>query len=278
MKDDVFVLEEELKKLPESPGVYLMHNALDEIIYVGKAVVLKNRVRQYFQSGRGKSEKILRMVEQIAWFEYIVTDTEEEALLLECNLIKKYRPKYNTMLMDDKGYQLIEVTVTEPFPRIFSTFRERKDKNRYFGPYASGTAVRDTVGLLHSIYPIRTCRTKLPAEKKMRPCLNYDLGLCKAPCAGLITEAEYRANIDEAVRFLSGDTKDVQRAIRSAMTEAAEKEDFETAIRYRELLSAVLSISEKQKITAAGSTEERDSVGMAFDGTDAIVTVGITPT
>ena len=201
----MFCIEEELKKLPGSPGVYLMHDEKDEIIYVGKAISLKNRVRQYFQSSRNKTAKIEQMVSKICRFEYIVTDSELEALILECNLIKEHRPKYNTMLKDDKTYPYIKVTLHEEYPRIFITRSMKKDKAKYFGPYTSAGAVKDTVDLLRKIYRIRSCGKSLPKEiGKGRPCLNYHIKQCDAPCMGYISAEEYRKNFSQIVDFLNG--------------------------------------------------------------------------
>ena len=269
-----FQIEEELKKLPAKPGVYLMHNDLGEIIYVGKAVKLKNRVRQYFQSRNGKSEKIVRMVEQIAWFEYIVTDSEMEALVLECNLIKEYRPRYNTMLTDDKGYPFIRVTVEEDFPRVFMVHSMKKDKSRYFGPYTSSGAVKDTLALLHKLFRIRTCSRVLPRDiGAERPCLNYDMGLCTAPCTGKVTKEQYAENVDKVMRFLNGDFAEILSGIEKKMQAASESMDFEEAIRQRELLSSVKRIAEKQKITDADVLEDRDVIAMAQEKNEAVVAV-----
>ena len=269
-----FNIEEELKKLPAKPGVYLMHNDLGEIIYVGKAVKLKNRVRQYFQSRNGKSEKIVRMVEQIAWFEYIVTDSEFEALVLECNLIKEYRPRYNTMLTDDKGYPFIRVTVEEAFPRVFMVHHMKKDKSRYFGPYTSAGAVKDTLALLHKLCRIRTCTKVLPRDIGIgRPCLNYDMGLCSAPCAGKITQEAYAESVDRIIRFMSGDYAEIISGIEKKMQAASEAMDFEEAIRQRELLNSVKHIAEKQKITDTDVMEDRDIIAMAQEKNEAVVAV-----
>ena len=271
---DGFIISEELKKLPAKPGVYLMHNDLGEIIYVGKAVKLKNRVRQYFQSRNGKSEKIVRMVEQIAWFEYIVTDSEMEALVLECNLIKEYRPRYNTMLTDDKGYPFIRVTVEEAFPRVFMVHQMKKDKSRYFGPYTSAGAVKDTLALLHKLCKIRTCTKVLPRDIGVgRPCLNYDMGLCSAPCAGKITKEAYAESIDRIIRFLCGDYAEIISVIEKKMQAASEAMDFEEAIRQRELLTSVKHIAEKQKITDTDVMEDRDIIAMAQEKNEAVVAV-----
>ena len=270
----LFDIEEELKKLPAKPGVYLMHNALDEVIYVGKAVKLKNRVRQYFQSGRGKSTKIMKMVSHIAWFEYILTDSETEALVLECNLIKEYRPRYNTMLMDDKGYPFICVTVSEVYPRVFMTRSIKKDKNRYFGPYTSAFAVRDTLELLHKLYRIRTCSRVLPRDAgKQRPCLNYHMGRCLAPCKGDVPQEVYRTGVDSVLRFLAGDFGSVLNDLKAQMEQASEALDFEEAIRLRELITSVQHIAEKQKITDTGSLEDRDIIAAAVSGKKAVVQV-----
>ncbi|MBQ6550752.1 MAG: excinuclease ABC subunit UvrC [Lachnospiraceae bacterium] len=269
-----FNIEEELRKLPAKPGVYLMHNDLGEVIYVGKAVKLKNRVRQYFQSRNGKSEKIVSMVSHIAWFEYIVTDSEMEALVLECNLIKEYRPRYNTMLTDDKGYPFIRVTVEEAFPRALFSHSMKKDKSRYFGPYTSGGAVRDTLTLLHKLFRIRTCNKVLPRDIGVgRPCLNYDMGLCSAPCAGKITQEEYAENVDRLIRFLNGDFDKVLSGIEQKMKEASEAMDFEEAIRYRELLASVKHIAEKQKITDTDVLEDRDIIAGAQEKNEAVMSV-----
>ena len=272
--EKVFNLEEELKKLPAKPGVYLMHNELGEVIYVGKAVVLKNRVRQYFQSGHGKSAKILKMVSHIAWFEYIITDSEMEALVLECNLIKEYRPRYNTMLMDDKGYPFIRVTVEEDYPRVLKAHAMKKDKSRYFGPYTSNLAVNDTIELLHRLFKIRTCSRVLPRDfGKERPCLNYHMGRCLAPCQGGIRKEDYQAGIEKVLRFLSGDYAGIVKDLEAQMAKASEELQFEEAIRLRELINSVRHVAEKQKITDASGQGDRDLIAAATDGKEAIVQV-----
>ena len=200
MENYNFDIQEELKKLPAKPGVYIMHDERDHIIYVGKAISLKNRVRQYFQSSRNKSAKIEQMVSRIARFEYIVTDSEMEALVLECNLIKEHQPRYNTMLKDDKAYPYIKVTVGEDFPRVMLARTMKKDKNRYFGPYTSAGAVKDTIDLIHKLYKIRTCSRNLPRDTgKERPCLNYHIKQCDAPCQGYISKEEYGENIRQVL-------------------------------------------------------------------------------
>ena len=222
----MFNIEEELKKLPSQPGVYIMHDAKDEIIYVGKAVSLKNRVRQYFQSSRGKSAKIEQMVSRIARFEYIVTDSEMEALVLECNLIKEHRPRYNTMLKDDKAYPYIKVTVGEEFPRVMFARTMKKDKSKYFGP--------DTIDLIHKLYKIRTCNRSLPRDiGKDRPCLNYHIKQCDAPCQGYIDREAYAENIRQALEFLNGRYDNLIGALEEKMKSAAGALDFEKAAEYR---------------------------------------------
>ena len=273
MTESLFNIEEELKKLPASPGVYIMHDKHDEIIYVGKAISLKNRVHQYFQSSRNKTAKIEKMVSRIARFEYIITDSELEALVLECNLIKEYRPKYNTMLKDDKAYPYIKVTVEEPFPRILFSRTMKKDKSRYFGPYTSAGAVKDTIDLIHKLWKIRTCSRNLPKDMgKERPCLNYHIKQCSAPCQGFISEADYRTSVEQAVEFLNGHYGPVLSMLKQKMMDASEEMDFEKAIEYRELLNSVKQVAQKQKITSQ-SMEDRDIIAMARDDEDAVVQV-----
>ena len=268
-----FNIQEELKKLPGKPGVYLMHDEKDAIIYVGKAISLKNRVRQYFQSSRNKGAKIEQMVTHISRFEYIVTDSELEALVLECNLIKEHRPKYNTMLMDDKTYPFIKVTVNEPFPRVMMARRMKKDKAKYFGPYTSAGAVKDTIELIRKLYHIRSCNRSLPKDiGKERPCLNYHIHQCYAPCQGYISREEYRESIDEVVRFLNGNYDPILKELEEKMLDASENLEFEKAIEYRELLASVLKIAQKQKITDTAG-DDRDIIAMASEGEDAVVQV-----
>ena len=266
-----FNIEEELKKLPASPGVYLMHDKRDEIIYVGKAISLKNRVRQYFQSSRNKTAKIEKMVSRIARFEYIITDSELEALVLECNLIKEHRPKYNTMLKDDKTYPYIKVTMDEAFPRVLFSRTMRKDKSRYFGPYTSAGAVKDTIDLIHKLWRIRTCSRSLPQDiGKDRPCLNYHIKQCSAPCQAYISEADYRASVEQAVEFLNGHYGPVLSMLEKKMLAASEEMDFEKAIEYRDLMNSVRQIAQKQRITSSGM-EDRDIVAMAKENEDAVI-------
>ena len=268
-----FNIQEELKKLPGKPGVYLMHDERDAIIYVGKAISLKNRVRQYFQSSRNKGAKIEQMVTHISRFEYIVTDSELEALVLECNLIKEHRPKYNTMLMDDKSYPFIKVTVNEPFPRVMLARQMKKDKAKYFGPYTSAGAVKDTIELIRKLYHIRSCNRSLPKDiGKERPCLNYHIHQCQAPCQGYISQEEYRKSIDEVVRFLNGHYDLVLKELEEKMMAASDSLGFEKAIEYRELLTSVQKVAQKQKITDTAG-DDRDIIAMASEGEDAVVQV-----
>ena len=269
----MFQIEEELKKLPAKPGVYLMHDEKDAIIYVGKAISLKNRVRQYFQASRNKSAKIEQMVTHIRRFEYIVTDSELEALVLECNLIKEHRPKYNTMLMDDKGYPFIKVTVNEDYPRVMLARRMQKDKAKYFGPYTNVTAVRDTIDLIRKLYCIRSCNRNLPRDiGKDRPCLNYHIKQCKAPCQNYISREEYRTSVEEAIRFLNGHYDDILKDLQAKMDEASENLEFEKAIELRELIGSVKAIAQKQKMTDS-SGEDRDILAVEQDEEDAVVQV-----
>lgn len=249
----MFDISEELKKLPDKPGVYIMHDQSDEIIYVGKAINLKNRVRQYFQHSKNKAPKVIAMVSHIAYFEYIVTDSEMEALLLECNLIKEHRPKYNVMLKDDKTYPYIKVTVNEDYPRIFITRKYVKDKNRYFGPITDATAAKETVDLINKLFPIRKCRKSLPKEiGKERPCLNYHIGQCLAPCDNLISKEEYGKIVDEVIAVLEGKYDYIIKYLEGLMYAASDNMDFEKAAMYRDRIAGVKKIMEKQKITNTG--------------------------
>lgn len=267
----LFDIQEELKKLPAKPGVYIMHDDRDAIIYVGKAISLKNRVRQYFQSSRNKGVKIEQMVTRIARFEYIVTDSELEALVLECNLIKEHRPKYNTMLKDDKTYPFIKVTVSEEYPRVLFSRTMKKDKDKYYGPYTSAGAVKDIIDLIHKIYRIRTCSRKLPKEiGNDRPCLNYHIKQCQAPCQGYISREDYRKSVEQAMSFLNGHYEPVMRMLEQRMNEAAERMDFEAAIEQRELLKSVQLVAQKQKITNSDG-EDKDIIALAVRDTDAVV-------
>ena len=261
----MFLIEEELKKLPAKPGVYLMHDERDEIIYVGKAVSLKNRVRQYFQSSRYKGAKIEQMVTHIARFEYIITDSELEALVLESNLIKEHRPKYNTMLKDDKSYPFIKVTVQEAYPRVLFARRMKKDKNRYFGPYTSGGAVKDVIELVRKLYQVRSCSRTLPRDcGKDRPCLYYHMKQCTGPCTGNVPQETYRENIQKVLRFLNGDFQETIDQLTDKMQKASEELRFEDAAECRDLIQSIRKIGERQKITAYGE-EDRDIIAVAMD-------------
>lgn len=274
-QEKIFNIEEELKKLPNSPGVYIMHDKHDGILYVGKAINLHNRVRQYFQTGHGhnNSRKIAKMVEQIAYFEYIVTASEMEALVLECNLIKEHRPKYNTLMTDDKGYPYIKITVEEDYPRLIYSHSMKRDKSKYFGPFTNGKAVRDMIDLLNKLYQLRTCSKRLPKEMgKDRPCLYYQIGQCKAPCNGYISREDYRANVDKAISFLNGNHKEVLSALTLEMKKLAEEMEFEKAAEKRDLIESVKHIVEKQQISKT-SSEDRDVIAYATNEDDIVVTV-----
>ena len=273
MEGNEFDIQEELKKLPKKPGVYLMHDEKDEIIYVGKAISLKNRVRQYFQSSRSKTAKIEQMVSKIHHFEYIITDSELEALVLECNLIKEYQPRYNTMLKDGKTYPYIKVTIQEAFPRILLAREMKKDKCKYFGPYTNGGAIKDILELLQKLYQIRTCNRVLPRDiGKDRPCLNYHMKQCNAPCQGLIEEKTYREAIQKAIDFLNGNYGEIAKELEEKMMAASEAMEYEKAKEYRDLLGNVKQIAQKQKITSS-EMEDRDVIAFAQEEADAVVQV-----
>lgn len=269
----MFVVEEELKKLPKKPGVYIMRDDKDVILYVGKAVNLHNRVRSYFRENIGRGPAIDQMVQQIARFEYIVTDSELEALVLENNLIKENSPKYNTLLKDDKTYPYIKVTVGEEYPRILFSRQMKKDKAKYFGPYTSAAAVKDTIELLNKLFQLRTCNRVLPRDVgKDRPCLNYHIKQCLAPCQGFVTAEEYRTQVAGALDFLNGNYAPIQKSLEEQMNAAAEALDFEEAARLRDLLASVKSVSQKQKITE-GIGEDKDIIALYQDGAEAVVQV-----
>lgn len=269
----MFCIEEELKKLPKNPGVYIMHDANDTIIYVGKAVNLHNRVRSYFRKIVGRGPQIDRMVEQIARFEYIVTDSELEALVLENNLIKEHSPKYNTMLKDDKTYPYIKVTLGEEYPRILFARQMKKDKSKYFGPYTSALAVKETIELLNHLYLLRTCNRALPKEiGRDRPCLNYHIKQCLAPCQGTISREKYRERVAQAMEFLNGNYKPLLDDLQAKMQAASEAMEFEEAIRYRDLYQNVKSVAQKQKITDSDG-EDKDIIALAREDSDAVVQV-----
>ncbi len=269
----MFDIKEELSKLPIKPGVYLMKDARENIIYVGKAIVLKNRVRQYFQASANHTSKIKKMVSQIQSFEYIVTDSEMEALILECNLIKKHRPRYNTLLKDDKTFPYIKVTVQEEFPRVIYTRTVERDKAKYFGPYTNALAAKDIIELLRKIWKIRSCSRKLPENiGKERPCLYYHIGQCNAPCQGYIGAKEYKANIDEVIGFLSGNFSQITALLKEKMEAASENLDFEKAAEYRDQLKSINVIAEKQKIEKANN-KDQDIVGCARDEKSFLIQV-----
>lgn len=271
--EKLFDIQEELKKLPDHPGVYLMHDDRDAIIYIGKAISLRNRVRQYFQTSRNKGPKIEKMVTHIDHFEYILTDSELEALVLECNLIKEHRPKYNTMLKDDKTYPYIKVTLGEAYPRVLFSRLMKKDKSKYYGPYTSAGAVKDTIELVQKLFQIRTCNRTLPRDiGKERPCLNYHIHQCQAPCQGYISKEDYRLQIREAMELLNGNFAPVIKDLEEKMKAASEALEFEKAMEYRDLLTSVRQVAQKQKITSFDG-EDRDILVLAMDDRDAVVQV-----
>lgn len=269
----MFNFEEELKKLPREPGVYIMRDDRDVILYVGKAVNLHNRVRSYFRENIGRGPAIDKMVTLIARFEYIVTDSELEALVLENNLIKEYSPKYNTLLKDDKTYPYIKVTLGEEFPRILFSRTMKKDKSKYFGPFTSAAAVKDTIELLNKLYCLRTCNRTLPRDTGLeRPCLNYHIKQCLAPCQGYVGREQYREQINQALDFLNGNYQVILKDLETKMQTAAEKLDFEAAAEYRDLYNSVKQVSQKQKITDSVG-EDKDILALYQDETEAVVQV-----
>ena len=269
----MFDFNEELKKLPAKPGVYIMHDGNDAIIYVGKAINLHNRVRSYFRKNIGRGPQIDKMVTQIARFEYIITDSELEALVLENNLIKEYSPRYNTMLKDDKTYPYIKVTLGDAYPRVMLSREMKKDKSRYFGPFTSAAAVKDTIDLINKLYMLRTCNKNLPKEAgKDRPCLNHHIKQCMAPCQGSISQEEYREEVGHALDFLSGNFSPVLKELERKMKEASDNMEFEEAIKYRDMFNSVKKIAQKQKITDSDG-EDKDIIALALDENDAVVQV-----
>ena len=269
----MFDLDYQLKLLPDKPGVYLMKNSLGETIYVGKAKILKNRVRQYFQNSKNHSEKVKAMVKNIAEFEYIVTDSEIEALILECNLIKKYKPRYNILLKDDKHYPFIKITVNEDFPRIFVTRIIAKDGAKYFGPYVDVSAVYETMELIKKIFPIRTCKRTIKENGDItRPCLNYHINLCTAPCAGFINKENYGKTVGEIINILSGKDSVVIKQLKSDMEKASDEMKFEQAASLRDKIVALEKIREKQKIMT-GSFENEDFINIDSDEKDSCVNI-----
>lgn len=269
----MFDVQEELKKLPNCPGVYIMHDDQDNIIYVGKAINLHNRVRSYFRKNIGRGPQIDKMVSLISRFEYIVTDSELEALVLENNLIKEHRPKYNTMLKDDKTYPYIKVTVGEDYPRVLFSRQMKKDHSRYFGPYTSAGAVKDTIELINKLYQLRTCSRNLAKEAgKERACLNYHIKQCLAPCQGLVSKEEYREQVKKALDFLNGSYQDTLKELERKMQQASENLEFEEAIHYRDLYNSVKQIATKQKMEGSDG-EDKDIIALAADDQDAVVQV-----
>lgn len=267
-----FDIKEELKKLPNKPGVYIMHDVDDAILYVGKAVNLHNRVRSYFKEKIGRGPQIDKMVSLIAWFEYIVTDSELEALILENNLIKEHCPKYNTLLKDDKTYPYIKVTVGEEYPRVMMVRQMKKDKARYFGPFTNG-GVRESIDLINKLYKLRTCNRRLPRDcGKERPCLNYHIGQCCAPCQGNITKEAYAQQIEQAIEFLNGKQQPILKELKEKMQQASEKMEFEEALLYRDLIESIKKVSETQKMSD-NVGEDKDIIALAIDGNEAVVQV-----
>ena len=273
--EKIFDIENELKKLPNSPGIYIMHSANDDILYVGKAINLHNRVRQYFRTGHGhnNSPKIVKMVEQIAYFEYIVTQSDMEALVLECNLIKEYRPKYNTMLTDDKGYPYIRVTLEEAYPRLIYSHNMKRNKSKYYGPYTNAKAIKETIDLLNKIYHLRTCNRSLPEKmNKERPCLYHQIGQCDAPCNDMISKEDYMRNVESAIEFLNGNYKSVVEKLKEDMTRYAQELEFEKAAEMRDLIESVNHITDKQRVNKTNG-EDRDIIAYAANETDVVVSV-----
>jgi excinuclease ABC subunit C len=267
-----FDVKEELKKLPNKPGVYIMHDSNDTILYVGKAVNLHNRVRSYFKENIGRGPQIDKMVSLIARFEYIVTDSELEALVLENNLIKENCPKYNTLLKDDKTYPYIKVTIEEDYPRVIMTRQMKKDKAKYFGPFTNG-GVKESIDLINKLYKLRTCNKKLPRDfGKERPCLNYHIGQCNAPCQGNVDKDEYRANVEKAIDFLNGKQQPILKELRDKMQEASDNMEFEEAIKYRDLIENIKKVAETQKMSD-NIGEDKDIIALAIDGNDTVVQV-----
>ena len=269
----MFDFQEELKKLPNCPGVYIMRDEKDNIIYVGKAVNLHSRVRSYFRKNIGRGPQIDKMVTLISRFEYIITDSELEALVLENNLIKEHSPKYNTLLKDDKTYPYIKVTMGESYPRVLFSRQMKKDRSKYFGPYTGAAAVKDTIDLINKLYQLRTCSKNLPKEcGNDRACLNYHIKQCLAPCQGNITQEEYHERVKKALDFLNGSYQDTLKELEQKMQQASESLEFEEAIRYRDLYNSVRQIASKQKITDSDG-EDKDVIALAVEDREAVVQV-----
>ncbi|MDU1313073.1 MAG: excinuclease ABC subunit UvrC [Clostridium septicum] len=269
----MFDFEYHLKNLPEKPGVYIMKNNLGEIIYVGKAKILKNRVKSYFQNSKNHSEKVRVMVKNIAEFEYIITDTEMEALILECNLIKKYSPKYNIVLKDDKFYPFIKITINDDYPRVFVTRKYAKDGSKYFGPYTNGTAVYETINLINKLFPLRTCKLSIKEDgEKVRPCLNYHIKKCLGPCAGHVSKEKYLEMINDIMEILKGKDKTIVSNLKSSMEKASMNLEFEKAAEFRDKISAIEAIAEKQKIFKTMEGDE-DFINIFQDEKDSCIQV-----
>lgn len=268
----MFDIKEELKKLPQKPGVYIMKDETDNIIYIGKAISLRNRVRQYFQSPKNQPLKVQKMVPNIREFEYIVTDSELEALILECNLIKKHRPKYNILLKDDKQYPYIKITINELYPRIFITRKREKDKAKYYGPFTAGISVKEFIELIHNLWPLRRCSKNLNTKLNERPCLNYYIGNCKAPCNRMVTPQEYRVFVDNAINLLEGKYDDIMNSMKIKMNEAAENLEFERAADLRDKIKSIKRVSEKQKIVNS-SMNDQDVIAFARYNDEALVQI-----
>jgi excinuclease ABC subunit C len=269
----MFDIQEELKKLPDKPGVYLMKDETGTVIYVGKARVLKNRVRQYFQASAAHTPKVTAMVAKIKEFEYIVTDTELEALILECNLIKDKKPRYNILLKDDKSYPYIKITMNEEYPRIFITMRVVRDGARYFGPYSNVISVRETINLIKKVFPIRTCKRVLPRDiGKSRPCLNFHIGQCLGPCSGKVGVDEYRAVVRDICSFLDGKQDVIIARLEKQMQEAADKLEFERAAALRNKLTGLRHITQEQKVLSVAGMDQ-DIIGFAANSTDTCVQI-----
>lgn len=272
---EIFNIEDELKKLPHKPGVYIMHDENEAILYVGKAIDLHSRVRQYFRAGHGhnNSPKITRMVSQIKYFEYIITASEMEALILECNLIKEYRPKYNTLMTDDKGYPYIKITTEEPFPRIMMSHRMSRDKSLYFGPFTNRKSVHDTVMLVKKLFCLRNCNKNIDPDKAPeKACLYYQIGQCPAPCAGYVTREEYFKNVEKAISFLNGNEKDILNDLKVKMQSYAENMEFEKAAETRDLINSINGIFEKQRASTT-SSDDRDIIAIARNENDIVISI-----
>ncbi len=269
----MFDIQAELKKLPDAPGVYLMKDKQEEIIYIGKAKVLKNRVRQYFQNSKNQLPKVKAMVSHVAEFEYIVTNSEVEALILECNLIKKYRPRYNVLLKDDKAYPYIKLTLNEAYPRLLKTRKAENDKAKYYGPYTDVGAVDEILELIYKLWPVRKCQRILPRDiGKERPCLNYHIGQCQAPCNNLVSKEGYKEIIEKVQKFLEGNKEDFIKNLEQEMNQFSENMEFEKAAETRDKILAIKRLKEKQKVESA-SADDQDVIAFARAFDEAMMQV-----